>query len=347
MKLRLRKDEQWWEERISTAKYCFGGGGGSTTSTATNINYSPEEAARRTQVMDEAQRIYGASSLASQGYPGAAPVPVSADTYAGQQLTRQGAQQIMGATQQTMQGNNLAAGAVGQGAAVQNAQNNIMANGLNYGMNGAMDVQNNPYLASAMQAAIRPVTESYTDPGGVMSQIRTNAASTGQYGGSRQGIAEGVAGGRYAQAIGDIVAKMGSAGYDQGQKTFSAALGQIPAWMNANQGATEQALNYQKNLGSNLQNITAAAQAPGAMYSGVGAQNENIAKEWADYAANQRMWDMNAPWIPLQNYAGIVYGGSAPSTEASMTSSGGTRNALGQVVGTGLTAASLYGMMGA
>lgn len=351
MKLQLRRGEAWQDLRLENAGYCFGGGGSGdsqNTTTATTMNFSPEEAARRTQVMDEAQRMYWATAgqTGSSQYPGSAPVAVSAETYAGQDLTRMGAQQVLGGVNQTLAANAQAGQGVAKQQAVGDAQNNVMAQGLGYGLNGAMNVQNNPYLAQAMQAAIRPITESYTDPGGVMSGIRTNASQMGQVGSSRQGVAEGIAAGRYAQAVGDTTAKMGTAAYDQGQKTFSSALSNVPTWMNASQGNAQLGIDYQKAMGSGLQNLTSAAQAPGAMYSGIGAQNENIAKEWADYAANQRMWGINAPWIPLQNYAGIVYGGSAPSTSSSSSMTGDSnRNALGQVVGAGLTAASLYGMM--
>jgi hypothetical protein len=56
---------------------------------------------------------------------------------------------------------------------------------------------------------------------------------------------------------------------------------------------------------------------------GVGAQMEGLAQEEAAYLANQNMWNLNAPWAPLQNYANIVYGGASPSTTS--TSSGELR----------------------
>jgi hypothetical protein len=364
--------------------------GGATNTTSTVNQFSEAESAKRAQVADEATLIYNQSApqMTAAGYPGAAPVPVDWNTYAGQDLTRAGAGEILQSLNSTQQAGDMAAsaaqgtqsrlgnayaslgqaqGALNQQNAINMGQNMMMAQGMQYGLNGAMDVQNNPYLYQAMQAAIRPVTQSYTDPNGVMSQIRTGAQQTGQYGGSRQGIAEGIAAGRYADTIGDITAKMGSAGYESGQQTFRNSLATVPAWQqaaaaqasaNTNQAKAASELykadaagsslfmDYMKNAGSNLNQITAAAQAPGAMYSSIGAQNENIAREWADYQANQRMWSLNAPWVPLQNYASIVYGGSAPSTQAT-TQTTGSRNALGQVVGAGLTAASLYNMMGA
>ncbi len=144
-----------------------GGGGSETTTTATTQNYSPEEAAQRAKVQAEAARIYGATAptISSASYPGAQVTPFSAETIAAQNLAEQTAGQ-------------------------QQAGVGLMNQGLEYGLNGAMDVANNPYLQSAISAALRPVTQSYVDPGGVLSSIRTNATDAGQFGGIRQGMAE-------------------------------------------------------------------------------------------------------------------------------------------------------------
>ena len=280
-----------------------GGGGNNTTSTGTttSVNYSPEEAARRAQVMDEAQRVYGstAGQVANSAYPGAQPVGFSPETLVSQQLAIQNA------------------------AGAQNQVNNINQ-GVNYGLTGAMDVENNPYLQKAISAAVTPIQQEYTDAGGIMSQIRTGASQAGQYGGSRQGIAEGIAAGRQAQAIGDTSAKIASDAYNKGQETFQKTLTFAPQAMEA--GMT-----------------------PVNWLSSVGAQKENLAQQQSDYNANAQMWSMNAPWIPLQNYAGLVYGGSAPSTSAASTATGAgvSRNPIGQAAGAGLTAASIYQMMNA
>ena len=272
-----------------------GGGGGDTT--ATTINYSPEEAARRAQVMDEAAKLYWQTGpvISNAGYPGAKPVGFSQATTTAQNLAVQNA------------------------AAAQDSINQINQ-GVNYGLTGAMDVQNNPYLQKAIDAAVRPIQEQYTDAGGVMSTIRSNAGQAGQYGGSRQGIAEGIAAGRMADAVGDASSKIASAAYNKGQDTFSKTLMFAP-----------QALE--------------AGMTPVNWLSGVGAQQENLAQEMENYNANARMWGLNAPWTPLQNYASIVYGGASPGTSTSTEYGTSNRSALGQAAGGALTAAGLYQMM--
>lgn len=263
----------------------FNGGGGPSTSTSTTQNYSPEEAARRTQVMDEALKVYGqtAPQIAASEYPGAKPVPFSQESVAAQNLAIQNA---FGAQQGIDQINQ----------------------GVNYGMTTAMDVDNNPYLAKAIQGAIRPITESYTDTGGVMSQIRDGGIDAGQFGSSRQGVAEGIAAGRYADAVGDTSSKMYSDAYNKGQDTFARTLMFAP-----------QALE--------------TGMLPVNWLSGVGAQKEDLAQAQANYETDAQMWDYNSQWAPLNNLANLIYGGGSSQATATSTQPGAPRNTLGGAAG--------------
>lgn len=237
--------------------------GGDTPATTTTVNYTPEERAARSKVMGEAQSIYDAQKpkLNTMGYPGAAPVGFDQYTLAAQDLAVQNA---------------------------GNAQTNIadINRGVSYGLNGAMDVNSNPWLTKAVQGAIRPITESYTDTGGVMSQIRDGAQGAGQFGSSRQGIAEGIAAGRYADAVGDVSSRMYSDAYNKGQDTFARTLAFAPQAMDASM----QPVNW---------------------LSGVGAQNEGLAQAQAQYDADSKMWDLNKDWAGLNNLANIIYGGGS------------------------------------
>jgi hypothetical protein len=180
-----------------------------------------------------------------------------------------------------------------------------MNRAVRFGLNDVLYPSTNPALQDTINAAIRPITESYVDPGGVMSQIRSGAVAANQYGGSRQGIAEGIAAGRYADAIGDTAAKIATEGYGKGLDTFSRTLAFAP-----------QALE--------------AGMLPANVLGAVGAQNEALTAEMEQYAANARMWGLNAPWTPLQNYASIVFGGANPTTVASQD----VRTSPMQVIGT-------------
>ena len=300
------------EELLEQLAGCWGEGGpdlrarprklykGGGTTTSTTVNYSPEEAARRTQVMDEAQKIYEAtgSTIANSTYPGAKVAGFSPETIAAQNL------------------------AVKNAAGAQDSIDQINQ-GVRYGMSGAMDVNNNQYLQQAIQAATRANNQNFSDAGGTLSQIRTGAENAGQYGGSRQGIAEGLAASRLAQTNADVAATMSSAAYDKGQDTFAKTLMFAP-----------QALE--------------AGMTPVNWLSSVGAQKENYQQQLNDYDANAAMWKLNAPWTPLQNYASIVYGGASPGTTSTSSQTQGSRSALGtaaQAAGAGLTAYSLAKQM--
>lgn len=240
------------------------GGGGTTTSTTQN--YSPEEVARRTAVMDEAQRLYGTGAIAGT-WDKAAPTAQSATSAAGEAA-------LVGAS------------------GVQAQQATAANTALNYGLAGAMDVTNNPYLESAISAAVRPQQASLTQ---ALQQVGSAAQQQGAYGGSRQGIAEALSLEKGQQAISDTVSKMGSAAYDSGQQTFRTALGLAPA-------------------------VQAMQTSPGTTLTSVGAAQEDRAQATSDYNASKAAYDADAQKRALESYANIVLnqGGSQATTKSSV-----------------------------
>jgi len=264
--------------RSKLLRSLFKGGGGGGSSTQTVQNYSPEEAAQRAKVQKEASRIYDdtAGTIASSPYPGAQVVPLSGDSLTGQALTKTAA-------------NTMASQTIPQLNAATK-----------FGLGDVLDVNSNPYLQSAIAASIRPITQSYTDPNGVLSNIRSESMQNGGQGTStRQGIAEGIAAGRYASAIGDAASKVATDGYGKGLDTFSRIYGLTPQTMQA-------------------------TTMPGSLYSAVGGQNEQMAQAQENYASDARNWDLNSQWVPLQNWANIVYGGTGPMGSTTTTSGGGS-----------------------
>lgn len=275
-----------------------GGGSAPSSSTTTTQNFSPEEAAQRAKVQEEGNRIYNqtAGSISGSPYPGAQPVPFSPATLqAQQQLT------------------NFANG--------QGAQQANQAGGFSsFLMGPSMNAEANPYLQSATQAAIRPVTQAYTDPGGVFSQIRTGSINSGGYGGSRQGIAEGIAGRNYLNTVGDISSTMAYKNYSDAMTAGGKALALAPQ-------------TY--NLGSS----------PAQSLAAVGQQQELLGQSQEDYSAASRAWQLNAPWYPLQNYASVVYGGSSPGMTATSTGSAPQTNRFASSLGGAASGAAMGSMI--
>lgn len=273
-----------------------GGGGAPTSTTTTTQNFSPEEAAQRAAVQGEAQRVYQTTrgTIGASPYPGASPVPFSPETMQAQGMLTNWA---------TGTGGQLAQGA---------------GNYSNFLMGPAQYASSNPYLQSAMSAAVRPVTEAYTDPGGVLSRIRGNSINAGGYGTStRQGIAEGIAGRGYLSAIGDITSKMANENYQNATNAGVAALSAAPG-------------TY--NLGTE----------PAKGIAAVGTQKESLAQAQEQRAAEERLWNLNSQWTPLQNYANIVFGGSSPGTTSTAQGYQPQSNSLLQTAGTLATIASLF-----
>lgn len=84
----------------------------------------------------------------------------------------------------------------------------------------AGDPTTNPYFQGTLAASLRPVTQAFQEE--ILPGIRTNFGAMGQYGGSRQGIAEGLAAGRANQQMADIAASMGNQAYSQGLQAMQA-----------------------------------------------------------------------------------------------------------------------------
>lgn len=176
--------------------------------------------------------------------------PYLADMYA-RASTLSNEQPAQNANQLTAQNMALDYADTINGGVVQPAQN-----ALNFAL-GAADVNQNPYLGQMAEAAARPLTQNLTE--NILPAIRSGATGAGQYGSSRQGIAEGIAARGTQQAIGDQVASLYSNAYGQGLQAQGQALGQA--------GAVA-------NLG----------MMPSSIYQGVGQQQQD-----ADWQQLQRL----------------------------------------------------------
>lgn len=289
-----------------------GGGGGPQSTTTVQQNYSPEEAARRTQVMDEAQRIYTQQQplWSSMMNPAARPVGPSAETTQAQNL--------------------ISSAATGPGQQM-GAQ---AANALNFGLSGqALDPNSAPGYQGALKAALRPVDNAFTDPGGVLSKIRGNFTAGNSGGrGTRESIAEGIAGREYLNTVGDVSSNMALQQYGQG-------------------------LDFMKSSMAFAPNMYNLLMQPGISLGAVGAQKEAFAQQGEDVLASDRAWQLQAPWAGLQPYASMVTGMSNPMTTSNTSGAVARGNpamgalggaAMGMSIGGpwGAAAGALIGLLG-
>lgn len=277
----------------------YSSGGGQQTST-TQTTYTPEERWAREQIMglgNWAMRMNLGEEGVQEGnwaqYTGPKPIGPSTET---QQSWKQGQQ-----------------------ASGQIQRNNQVAQQANdFGLSKALFANSNPYLAGHIQAAQRPLMDKFTQAGGVLSNIRNNSVSNGSFGGSRQGIAEGLASTGLMRELGDISTAMQSNAYGQG--------------LQAQQGAIK-----------NQAMLNMMGLMPSQISAQIGQQREGFAGNQEAYNANVREQMKNGMWEPLNNFANIVYGGSNPSTTT--TASIPKQNNTGQVLGSLGTMALMAFMM--
>lgn len=153
-----------------------------------------------------------------------------------------------------------------------------------------LDPASNPGFAGALGAAIRPIQRQFTES--VLPGIRSSALASGMYGGSRQGIAEGVAGGRFADSIGDVTSRMVSDQYNQSAGRMLQASALAPQY-------------------AQLQ--AAAAERPGQLLMGLG-----------DYRQGLEQQAVSDPWQRLEWLRGFI-----PGSVGSTTTQPGPRRAGG------------------
>ena len=282
----------------------YGGGDApapASSTTTVQQQYSPEEAARRAKLMDTAEGIYNSQQgqWNSMINPAAKPVGASADTLTGQNMVR--------------------SAALGPG---QQAATNA-ASALNFGLSGnVLRPESNPALQSSIDTVQRRIGNTYTDPNGVLSKIRTGftAGSSGGSG-TREGIANGIAGREYLNTVGDVASTMSSDAYNKG-------------------------LDYMKSSMAFAPNAYNLMMQPGATVGAVGAQQEAYGQAQENANAGDRAWQLQAPWAGLQPWANVIQGFSNPSTVTTGMSQNATSSGGQGILGGAMMGAQLGSQFG-
>ena len=195
---------------------------------------------------------------------------------------------------------------------------NAGADSQSFLMNKAiLDPASNPYLNKTIDAAVRPITQSLTEQ--ELPQLRSGAAGAGQYGSSRQGIAEGEAAGRASQAIGDTSAKVANANYQAGLDAMTKSLGLLPQ--------TQQ-----------------AQLAPSTIAGSVGDAQQALDQQTQNANLARYMYNVNQPLSKAQNTAALAAG--LPGGGTSSTASGNTGLLQGLVGGASLGNSLFPGVVG-
>jgi len=154
---------------------------------------------------------------------------------------------------------------------------------------GTLDVANSPLVQNQIGQANRQVTEDFNR--NIMPTIGVDALTAGQYGGSRQGVAEGMAASNAQNIMADQATDIMSDAFKTGSQNAQFAVSQAPSiWSMGNMPSSVQ--------GAVGQDQSAWEQ----------AQLDNQLAQW--YFGQQNPWDM------LSQYQGLVTGGFGGQTQA-------------------------------
>lgn len=363
----------------------MGGGGGKQSTTQTTVQeLSPEQRELLKPVIPIAQDFV---KNPPKQYEGSAITPFNPLQQQAQNMTLQAAQNIGGVTGQIpgqvqgavggLGGNaqqatqaaggvqqqldplmafsagqaGQTAGQVQQGIQQGNAQT---AGGLNFLTSGAvLSPDNNPYLQQAVDAASRPAIRQFQNQ--ILPQIATDAISAGGFGGTRQGIAEGLAAQGLQQQLGDISANMFSNAYGQGLGAMNQGLNTSVSQNANNLNAlvqsgqlTQQAANQimqaqlggfgaqnsfmntaQGGLGAQIQGLS---QLPGIMQStllpaqltaSVGEQQQAMQQALLSEQVQKFVNEQLIPFSAAQDVAALAFGMPAGTSRTNATSTGG------------------------
>lgn len=261
-----------------------GGGGGSTTTVQKADPWEGQQEYLR-DIFGEAQRQYEAG--APQYYPESTVLPLNSQQLAAQQGT-------LGAT-----------------GTVQNLANQG-AQATGFALNSP-NVYQNPAVQAAAQGIVNPIVDTLQRQ--VLPGVRSGAIQAGAYGGSRQGIAEGLAVQGASREMADQLAQFYSDQYTAGLDAQAKALALLP---------------------QTQQTQIAAPQLVGA----VGDQNYALDQAYLQEAINRYNYNSTSDRMALAEYMNIVngsYGGVGTSTATNSNGGGG----FGGILGGGLSGWSL------
>jgi len=199
------------------------------------------------------------------------------------------------------------------------------------GLLAAGDPANNPYFQSALNAAIQPITQNFQES--VLPSIRSGSIANGGLGGSRQGIAEGIASRGYLDTIANMAATMGNSAYNSGLSALNSAA-------NIGSGLYGTGLDSAARASALAPSLMQSSYLPGQMTQQIGQQLTANDQANIDAAMNKWNYEQNLPYSMMSDYLSMLNGAQGGTTQSSMSQGGGST--LGSILGGGLAGAGLF-----
>lgn len=183
-----------------------------------------------------------------------------------------------------------------------------------FGLMQPQMLSQNPYLAGATEAALRPI---YGQAQGLLQQARRGATAAGQLGGTRQAILEQGVIADYLQKAGDISSQMYSDAYSD-------------------------AIDAQQRAISLAPTVMQMGLAPAQTLGQVGLSEQARQQQAIDDARARFEFAQQAPQQALRDYSAVTLGSILPGTTTT-SMSGGDPSFMQRAVGGTLLGIGAYG----
>jgi len=264
------------------------GGGQSTTTTTQEL--SPEQRALIEPVIPIAKNYLKNPPKQYKGSAIAGFDPLQKEA---QQMTMSAADQMLPITGQT--GNNYLKGLAGYDQLRQQQQ--FLTSG------DVLRADSNPYLQGAIEAASRPTIQQFQQQ--ILPGIQNESINSGAYGGTRQGIASGIAGQAATQSLADIASKMSNENYQAGLGAM------VQGQQNAN-----QTLAGRSDLLQNQSNILQQSLLPAQLKESVGAQQQMMKQQLLSEKVQKFVNGQMIPFSVAQDVAQMAFGMPGGTTKS-------------------------------
>lgn len=218
-------------------------------------------------------------------------------------------------------------------------------------LQGDVSAYMNPYLQNVEDRAVANAQRTL-ELG--RSQIGDAAAKASAFGGSRQGIAEGVAAAEGARNIGDLSGQLRAGGYNQAAQLLSSDQARAQQAQQANQAAGLQAAGLRNAAAGMTADIAGKYQQAGAldaaMLGQIGEQKQSLEQQQLMEAYQRWAEERNYPIEGLNLLLSATSSSPYGKTTTSTGGSGGGSNfltglgAVGSAASTAMTIASLAAM---
>lgn len=202
----------------------------------------------------------------------------------------------------------------------------------------------NKALDRAISGAIRPLEQQFRRT--ILPGIGAEATTTGQYGGSRQGVAEGIAASDFLKQVGDISSQMQNQAYLENLQARTQTRGQDVTALLGNQAT---GLQQQQNLGmiSNLLNASPnainALLKPAEIMNQIGQSERQMDQAFINEALQRYGFEQRAPLANASDILGLIFGLPLGSQQTN-TSGGGQGGGAGNIIAPILTGLIGYGL---